>query len=74
MAEHFWTLDRDVHECWRMASDVDVRFYQRVGECRREQVDNGFRASRFRLPAIFPECQHFMSVREAQGWIEEVLR
>lgn len=70
---HFWTFDHDVHVCWQMASDVDMRSYQRVGECQHEQVDNGFRASRFRLPGIFPECQHFVSVSEAKTWVVEVL-
>lgn len=73
VSEHFWTLHDGTHECWRMADDVAVRSYQHVGECRRDREHGGFRAARYRLPAIFPECRYFGSVSEAQIWIVDVL-
>jgi hypothetical protein len=73
MPAHFWTNNDGIHECWRMAEDVAVRSYQRIGECRRDREHGGFRAARYRLPAIFPECRNFSAVEEARCWIVEVL-
>jgi hypothetical protein len=73
MAEHFWTDTNGVQECWRMAEDEAVRSYQFIGECRRDREEGGFKAARYRLPAIFPERCHFESMKEARGWIVEVL-
>ena len=73
MAECFWTCDDGLHQCWRMADDVVVRSYQRIGECQCDREQGGFRAARYRLPAIFPECRNFGSVSDAKTWIVEVL-
>jgi hypothetical protein len=72
MVEHFWTFHGEIHECWSI-EDVTFRSYQRVGECRRDREEGGFKALRFRYPAITPERQNFGSVSEAQVWIVDVL-
>lgn len=69
---HFWTIESDVHECWRI-DDVTFRSFQRIGECRRDREHGGFRAARYRLPAIFPECRNFSAIEDAQNWIVEAL-
>jgi hypothetical protein len=72
MVENFWTFEDQVHECWRI-EDVTFRSYQRIVECRRDPEEGGFRALRFRVPAIFPEVQNFLSVSDAQSWVVNVL-
>jgi hypothetical protein len=73
MAEYFWTAENGIHECWLLDEDKTLRSYQRVGECRRDREEGGFKAARYRLPVVFPEVHHFGSVTEARGWIVEVL-
>lgn len=73
MPKHFWTFNDGMHECWRVAEDVAVLSYQRIGECKRDRGHGGFRAGRYRYPVVFPERQYFDSVNEAKKWIIEVL-
>ena len=59
--------------CWRKDEDVTLKSYQRVGEYRRDRDQGGFRAERYRYPAVFPECANFESDTDAKQWILDVI-
>lgn len=73
MPNHIWTSEGAVHMCWRTDEDVTLKSYQRVGEYQRDRERGGFRADRYRYPAVFPERANFEEEDVAKQWILEVL-